>query len=363
MVKAAVLYGFNEPLKIESLTLKAPRPDEVVVKVAASGICHTDVSVVQGRLPHPPPVVLGHEAAGIVEEVGSAVTHLTPGDHVVLSAVPSCGSCFYCTAGESHLCEAGVMAMMMGQEGVFEKDGLEITRFAGLGSFAERTVVRAAAAIKIPHDIPLDRACLIGCGVMTGVGAAVNSARVRPGQRVAVFGCGGVGLNVIQGAALCGASTIIGVDLVDQKLEWAKQFGATHTVNPRRDGDAADAVRSLTGGIGADITFEVIGAPPVVAQCLASVRRGGKVIMVGAPGFGEDLTVPAAIMPLEEKSIIGTLLGSGSMRRYVPELCALYSAGKLKLDELISRRISLEEINTAFEAMEKGEVARTVIVY
>jgi S-(hydroxymethyl)glutathione dehydrogenase/alcohol dehydrogenase len=256
-----------------------------------------------------------------------------------------------------------VMAMMMGQEGVFEKDGLEITRFAGLGSFAERTVVRAAAAVKIPHDVPLDRACLIGCGVMTGIGAAVNSARVRPGQRVAVFGCGGVGLNVIQGAALCGAQAIIAVDLLDQKLEWAKQFGATHTVNPSRDGDAADAVRTLTGGIGADIAFEVIGAPPVVAQCLASVRRGGKVIMVGAPGFGEDLTVPAAIMPLEEKSIIGTLLGSGSMHRYGPELCALYSAGKIKLDELISRRIHLEDINSAFEAMEKGEVARTVIVY
>jgi NDMA-dependent alcohol dehydrogenase len=363
MVKAAVLYGFNEPLKIESLTLKPPRPDEVVVKVAASGICHTDLSVVQGRLPHPPPVVLGHEAAGIVEEVGSGVTSLAPGDHVVLSAIPSCGRCFYCVTGEMHLCEAGVHAMMEGQEAIFEKDGLEITRFAGLASFAERTVVRAPAAIKIPNDVPLDRACLVGCGVITGVGAAINTAHVRPGQRVAVFGCGGVGLNVIQGAALCGAGTIIAVDLVDQKLKWATEFGATHTVNPRTAGDAADAIRGLTAGVGADIAFEVVGSPPIVAQCLASVRRGGKVIMVGAPGFGEDLTVPAAIIPLEEKSIIGTLLGSANMHRDMPKLLELYMQKKLKLDELISRRIALEEINTAFEAMEKGEVARTVIVY
>jgi S-(hydroxymethyl)glutathione dehydrogenase/alcohol dehydrogenase len=363
MVKAAVLYGFYEPLKVESLTLKPPRADEVVVKIVASGICHTDLSVIQARLPHPPPVVLGHEAAGIVEEVGTGVTRLQPGDHVVLSAIPSCGQCFYCIAGESHLCEAGNQAMMEGQEGVFEKDGLEITRFVGLGSFAERTVVRAAAAIKIPPDVPLDRACLVGCGVITGVGAVMNCARVRPGQTVAVFGCGGVGLNVIQGAVLCGAATIIAVDLLDQKLEWAKQFGATHTVNPRTAGDAAEAVRSLTSGIGADFAFEVIGAPPVITECLAAVRRGGKVIVVGAPGFGEDLTVPAAIIPLEEKSIIGTLLGSANMHRDMPKLLELYMQKKLKLDELISRRIALEEINEAFAAMEKGEVARTVIIY
>jgi S-(hydroxymethyl)glutathione dehydrogenase/alcohol dehydrogenase len=363
MPKAAVLYEFNTPLKVESVELQAPRADEVLVKVAASGICHTDLSVIQGRLPHPPPVVLGHEAAGVVEEVGKAVTHVKPGDHVVLSAIPSCGRCFYCVAGESHLCEAGVTAMMEGQEAIFAKDGMAITRFAGVASFAERTIVRGPAAIKIPNDVPLDRACLVGCGVITGVGAVVNAARVRPGQTVAVFGCGGVGLNVIQGAVLCGAATIIGVDLVEKKLEWAKQFGATHTINGRSVSDVADAIRSLTSGVGADFVFEVIGTPSVVSQCLQSARRGGKVVMVGAPGFGEDLTVPAAIIPLEEKSIIGTLLGSASMHRDMPKLLELYMKGKLKLDELISRRITLDEINTAFESMEKGEVARSVIVY
>jgi len=363
MPKAAVLYGFNEPLRVESVQLKEPRADEVLVKVAASGICHTDLSVIQGRLPHPPPVVLGHEAAGVVEEVGKAVTHVKPGDHVVLSAIPSCGRCFYCVAGESHLCEAGVTAMMEGQEAIFEKDGLAITRFAGVASFAERTVVRGPAAIKIPNDVPLDRACLVGCGVITGVGAAINAARVRPGQTVAVFGCGGVGLNVIQGAALCGAATIIGVDLVDKKLAWAKQFGATHTLDGGSGHDVADAIRQLTAGVGADVVFEVIGNPAVVSLCLQSTRRGGKVIMVGVPGFGEDLAVPAALIPLEEKSIVGTLLGSANMHRDMPKLLELYMKGKLKLDELISQRIKLDEINTAFASMERGEVARSVIVY
>jgi S-(hydroxymethyl)glutathione dehydrogenase/alcohol dehydrogenase len=363
MPKAAVLYGFYEPLKIETIELKPPRADEVLVKVAASGICHTDLSVVQARLPHPPPVVLGHEAAGIVEEVGSAVTHLTPGDHVVMSAIPSCGRCFYCLAGESHLCEAGIQSMINGLEYIFEKDGVAISRFAGVASFSERTVVRGPAAIKIPKDVPLDKACLVGCGVITGVGAVVNTARVRPGQTVAVFGCGGVGLNVIQGAVLCGAATIIAVDLLDKKLQWATQFGATHTLNAGSVGNVAEAIRSLTSGVGADIAFEVIGMPAVIAQCLASVRRGGKVVMVGAPGFGEELTVPAAIIPLEGKSIIGTLLGSANMHHDIPKLLDLYMKKKLKLDELISRRITLDEVNSAFEWMEKGEVARSVIVY
>lgn len=362
-VKAAVLHNFYEPLKIESVTLISPREDEVRVKIAASGICHTDLSVIHARLPHPPPVVLGHEAAGVVEEVGKAVTRLKPGDHVVLSAVPSCGGCFYCLAGEPHLCEAGVKSMMEGQDAIFELDGLPITRFVGLGTFAERTVCRASAAIKIPTEMPLDKACLIGCGVITGVGAVINTVRVRPGQTVAVFGCGGVGLNVIQGAVLAGASKIIAVDLLDRKLEWAKSFGATHTINPGTTDDVPGAIRELTSGVGADFVFEVIGAPAVVAQCLPCTRRGGKVVMVGAPGFGEDLTLPAAIIPLEERSIIGSLLGSANNQHDMPMLCELYMAKKLKLDELISRRIKLEDINSAFEAMEKGEVARSVIIF
>jgi len=241
MVKGAVMYNFFEPLKVESLKLKAPREDEVVVKLVASGVCHSDLSVTQAKIPVPPPVVLGHEGAGIVEEIGTGVKDLKPGDHVVLAWVANCGRCHYCVAGHPHLCEVQVQSALMGQEAVFEKDGLDVSRMAGVGSFAERTVVRATSAIKIRDDVPLDRACLVGCGVMTGVGAAINTAKVRPGQTVAVFGCGGVGLNVIQGAQLCGAARIIGVDLAPQKLAMAKQFGATDTVNGSEVSDVPGA--------------------------------------------------------------------------------------------------------------------------
>lgn len=362
MVKAAVMYNFNEPLKVESLKLKAPRGDEVVVKLAASGVCHSDLSVVQGKLPIPPPVVLGHEGAGIVEEVGRDVTDLKPGDHVVLSWVQNCGKCHYCINGHHHLCDSGVRSAMEGKEAVFEKDGMDIARMAGVASFAERTIVRATAAIKIPDNVPLDKACLVGCGVMTGVGAAINTAQIRPGQTVAVFGCGGVGLNVIQGAILCGAARVIAVDLMENKLQWAKQFGATDTVNGK-DVEASEVIRSLTDGLGVDYAFEVIGVPAVITQAFLSVKRGGKAVVVGVPGFDQMAMIPAAMLALEEKSVIGSLYGSANMRRDMPKLLELYMQKRLKIDELISRRITLDQVNDAFEAMEKGEVARSVIVY
>lgn len=223
--------------------------------------------------------------------------------------------------------------------------------------------MRATAAIKIPEHVPLDKACLVGCGVMTGVGAAVNTARVSPGQTVAVFGCGGVGLNVIQGAALCGASRIIAVDLLPGKLELALRFGATDLVNAKEAADVPDAIRSLTEGRGVDYAFEVVGAPNLIVQAFLSLKRGGKVVVVGVPGMGEEVAVPAFMLPLEEKGLIGSLYGSANMRRDMPRLLELYLQNKLKLDELISRRIRLDEINSAFGAMERGEVARSVIVY
>ncbi|MBP1684778.1 MAG: Zn-dependent alcohol dehydrogenase [Deltaproteobacteria bacterium] len=362
MFKAAVMYNYNEPLKIESVDLKPPREDEVVVKVVASGICHSDLSVIKGNLPMLPPTILGHEGAGIVEEVGKAVTNVTPGDHVVLSWVPDCGRCHFCVAGKPHLCERLYLVMMEGREGVFLKDGMEILRFNSVSSFSERTLVREDACIKIQDDAPLDRACLVGCGVMTGVGAAINTAKVRPGQTVAVFGCGGVGLNVIQGAALCAAGKIIAVDLVDQKLQWAKEFGATDVVNGK-DVDAVDAIRSLTNGLGVDYAFEVIGAPAPITQAFMSIKRGGAAVLVGVPPFGQEISLPAAMIPLEEKSLLGSLYGSANMRRDIPNLIGLYMQKRLKLDELISRRIKLDEVNAAFEAMEKGEVARSVIMF
>jgi len=363
MVKGAVLFAWGEPLKIESVNLKPPRSNEVVVKLVASGVCHSDLSVMRAALPLPPPVILGHEGAGIVEEVGKDVTDLKPGDHVVLSWVENCGKCHFCTAGHPHLCDANIQSMMAGEEAVFEKDGVAIARMIGVGSFAERTVVRASSAIKVPDEVPLDRACLVGCGVMTGVGAAVNTARVRPGETVAVFGCGGVGLNVIQGAALCGAARIIAVDLLPQKLELARQFGATDTINGRETSDVPDAIRSLTGGFGVDYAFEVIGASAVILQAFNSLTRGGKVVVVGVPPLGDDVQLPCFTVALEEKSVIGSLYGSANVRRDMPLLLDLYMQKRLKLDELVSRRIKLEQVNEAFEAMEKGEVARSVIVF
>jgi S-(hydroxymethyl)glutathione dehydrogenase / alcohol dehydrogenase len=363
MVRGAVLFNFHEALKVEALELKPPRADEVVVKVAASGVCHSDLSVQQMKLPVPPPAVLGHEGAGIVEEVGKDVTTLKTGDHVVLSWVENCGRCHYCINGTVHLCDKNQQGLMTGEENVFRKGDIDIARMAGVGSFADHTVVRATAAIKIPDDVPLDRACLVGCGVMTGVGAVINTAKVRPGQTVAVFGCGGVGLNVVQGAALSGASRIIAVDLSKSKLELAKAFGATDVVDASGGTDAADAVRELTGGLGVDYAFEVIGAPPVIVQAFLSVKRGGKVIVVGVPPFGSEVPIPGFSLPLEEKSVIGSLYGSANMRRDMPKLIDLYMRGRLKIDELVSRRIKLDDVNAAFDAIEKGEVARSVIVY
>jgi S-(hydroxymethyl)glutathione dehydrogenase/alcohol dehydrogenase len=288
---------------------------------------------------------------------------LQPGDHVVLSWEQDCGSCYYCIGGQPHLCQSGVLAMMKGKENVFRKGDIEIARLVGVGSFAERTVVRARAAIKIPKEAPLESACLVGCGVMTGVGAATNTARVRPGETCAVIGCGGVGLNVVQGAGLCGAAQIIAVDMVESKLRLAKEFGATHTINAKETPDVPGAIRALTNGVGADYAFEVIGAPEVIAQAFMAVRRGGKVIVVGVPAFGSDITIPAAAVPLEEKWVVGSLYGSPNMRHDMPKLIDLYMQKKLKIDELISQRIKLEDVNAAFEAMDKGEVARSVIVY
>jgi Zn-dependent alcohol dehydrogenase len=288
---------------------------------------------------------------------------LKPGDHVVLAWVANCGKCHYCTNGTPHLCEAAVLAAMEGREAVFEKDGVDISRMAGVGSFSERTVVRATSAIKVRDDAPLDRACLVGCGVMTGVGAAINTAKVRPGQTVAVFGCGGVGLNVIQGAALCGASRIIAVDLAPRKLEWAKDFGATDIINASDTSDVPSAIRELTQGLGVDYAFEVIGVPSVITQAFMSVKRGGKAIIVGVTGMGQEVSIPGMMLALEEKSLVGSLYGSANLRRDMPRLIDLYMQKKLKIDELVSRRIKLEQVNEAFEAMEKGEVARSVIVY
>jgi len=255
-----------------------------------------------------------------------------------------------------------VQAAMAGEDLVFEKDVMPVGRMAGVGSFADHTVVKANAAIKIREYMLLDKACLVGCGVMTGVGAVLNTARVEEGASVAVFGAGGVGLNVIQGAVLAGAGRIIAVDLLDSKLALAREFGATDTVNAGK-GAAEDAIREKTGGRGVDYAFEVIGSPKVIAQAFASLARGGKAVVVGAPPFGSEVTLPAFPFSMEEKSVIGSFYGSPRFHYDMPRIIDLYMAGRLKLDQLVTRTFRLDEINRALEALEKGEVARGVIVY
>ncbi len=358
--RAAVLNAVREPLSVEPLQVRDPRDGEVLVRLGASGVCHSDMHAITGDLPMPTPCVLGHEGAGTVEAVGAGVERVKPGDHVVLSWVPYCGACWYCRSGNNYLCQDGYVKALMA--GAFSRNGDTVSQLAGVGSMAEYTVMPETACIPIDPELPFDRACLIGCGVMTGVGAVINTAQVRPGQSVAVFGSGGVGLNVIQGAVVAGAEPIIAVDLNDKKLELAKQFGATHTVNAK-SGDPVDRIQELTGGVGVDYAFEVIGVPEVMTQAFMAARRGGKAVIVGVPPSTAMVSVPGALLPLHEKSLVGSLYGSANMARDVPRLINLYRAGKLKLDELITRRYSLAQVTDAFGALERGEVARGVIQF
>jgi S-(hydroxymethyl)glutathione dehydrogenase/alcohol dehydrogenase len=358
--RAAVVNALNETVSVEPLEIRDPRPGEVLVRLGASGVCHSDLHVIKGDLPMPIPCVLGHEGAGIVEATGAAVQRVRPGDHVVLNWVPFCGGCWYCTSGRTYLCELGYVNALSAE--VFHRDGTTVNQLAGIGSMAELTLLPESACIPIDADLALDSACLIGCGVMTGVGAVINTARVEPGASVAVFGAGGVGLNVVQGALIAGAEPIIAVDLNERKLAIAKQFGATHTVNAGAT-DPVGAVQELTGGRGVDYAFEVIGRPEVVVQAFLAVRRGGKAVVVGVPPPTEMIPVPGMLFPLAEKSLIGSLYGSATMSRDVPRLIALSRAGRLKLDELVTRRYKLGEVNEAFAALERGDVVRGVITF
>ncbi len=363
-MKAAILYRVNEPLKVEAVDLDSPKAAEVRVKIAANGVCHSDYSVVHGVLGSPLPVVPGHEGAGIVDEVGSGVTMVKPGDHVVLSLAPYCGHCYYCSIGRPILCgnTSRVLAKGTMVDGScrLRKNGQSIHHMAGISSFAEYAVVAENSCIKIADEVPLDKACLVGCGVMTGVGAAINTAKVEPGSSAVVIGCGGVGLNVIQGCALAGAEIIVGVDLLDNKLEFARQFGATHTINPSRQ-DLFKTVRSLTEGRGSDYAFEVIGLSKTAEQAYACTRPGGTTVIVGAAARKDHVSIPMASF-LTEKTIKGSGYGSSRPHFDIPRLINLYMKKKLKLDELITRTYSLDQVNEAMTALEKGEVARGVVV-
>jgi S-(hydroxymethyl)glutathione dehydrogenase / alcohol dehydrogenase len=368
MVKAAVCVGIDQPLEIrDDVQVEAPHAGEVRLRMAASGVCHSDLSIQNGTLMSQMPIVLGHEGAGVVEEVGEGVDGLAPGDHVVVSWVPQCGGCYFCSRDQAYLCETGGLAMATGglMDGTtrFSSAGSPLFQMASSGTFAEQSIVPAIGLVKIPDDVPLTVAALIGCGVLTGMGAALNTADIREGDTVAVVGCGGVGLNVIQGARIAGAGEIVAVDMVESKLQMAKEFGATVTVNAAQ-GDAVSQVMDLTGQRGVDVAFEVIGLQKTIDQTVTMTRRGGQAVLVGVPSMDVTVQVPAFFgLVLMSKTIRGCWYGSSNVHRDVPRLLDLYRDGQLKLDELISRTIALEDVNDAFEAMKTGEVARQVIDY
>jgi S-(hydroxymethyl)mycothiol dehydrogenase len=366
MPKAAVCVGLNEPLEIQDLELDSPHAGEVRVRMGASGVCHSDLSIQNGTLMGALPMVLGHEGAGVIEELGDGVTGLEVGDHVVVSWVPQCGECFFCKRGQGFLCEAGQTAMMTGGllDGTtrFSRDGQPVTQMACSGTFSEQAVIPAIGAVKIPKDIPLEIGALIGCGVLTGVGAALNTANIKRGDTVAVIGCGGVGNAAVMGSRLAGARTIIAVDVDDRKLELAKGFGATHTVNSS-NADAVAAIQELTDGFGADVVIDAVGRPETYQQAFAARDLAGTVVLVGVPTPDMQLTMPLIDFFSRGGALKSSWYGDCLPSRDFPMLIDLYQQGRLPLQDFVSERIGLGDVEAAFDKMHRGEVLRSVVVF
>jgi S-(hydroxymethyl)glutathione dehydrogenase/alcohol dehydrogenase len=360
-MKAAVLYQAGTPLEVEEVELQGPGRGEVLVRMAACGVCHSDLHILKGEWSgFDPPIVVGHEGAGVVEQVGEGVTAVQPGDHVVLGWKTSCRACRYCITGRPHLCEN---SPRVAEDSSISRGDQRIHRMLSSAFFAEYAVVPQSVAIPIREEMPLDRATLLGCAVMTGAGAAMNTAQVKPGTAVAVYGCGGVGVNVIQGAALCGAAQIIGVDIADDKLAYARRFGLTDAVNAVQEEPVA-AILDLTGGAGVDYAFEAVGNARVMEQAFASLGKGGVAVIVGMPAFREKARLSLPLVPFYgERWVTGSYYGSANLWRDVPRLVDLYLTGKLDLDNLIARRYPLEQINQAFADLAGGVPGRGLIVF
>lgn len=362
--RAAILEATDRPLVIDKVKLERLAPTDVLIRNRASGLCHTDLEVIQGSLPYPLPIVLGHEGAGVVEEVGSAVTHVRPGDHVIASWNPHCGHCFYCERDLPILCEPFTRHQPAGHllDGGSRLSwrGAKLHHFSVVSSHAEYSVVPESGAIQIPQEMPLDRACLIGCGVMTGVGAVSRLARVEAGASVVIVGCGAVGLNAIQGAVLEQAATLIAIDRDPARLALAKRLGATHTLSA--DENTITAVQDLTAGRGADYVFESAGAEASLQLALEVTRPGGQTVILGKTEVNRKVGLRFGSM-MGEKRIIRSSYGGARPRRDFPWLAQLYLAGKLDLDALISTRAPLEGINDGFAAMRRGEGIRHVITF
>lgn len=365
-IRAAVVSAVNAPITIEQLDLDPPARGEVLVRIAACGVCHSDYHLVTGGTRHPLPVVPGHEGAGIVETVGEGVTAVVPGDHVVLNWAPACGRCFYCAHGKRNLCDAFAGPMWQGTmpDGTprLHLDGKPVYHYCSLAAFAERAVVPQETCVVIRKDFPLTTAALVGCAATTGVGAVLYTAGVQPGESVAVFGCGGVGLSVVMGARLAGAETIIAIDRLPRKLDLARRCGATHTVDSSETGPI-EAIRRLTSGRGADAAFEAVGIPELQADCVEAVRPGGRAVLVGLSPMSSVTSISGARLTREEKAVLGSYYGSSDPARDFPLLIDHHIAGRLDLNSLVTRTYRLDEINEAFRAMLAGDVARGVVAF
>lgn len=355
-MKAAVLNALNEPLEIrDDVTLVDLGPTEVHVKIVSSGVCHSDLSAQNGTIPTQFPSVLGHEGAGIIQEVGDSVRGFKAGDKVIISFTPACMHCRPCLRGQSQLCEDTFV--MMGTPH-FMIDGKPTHGFAGCGTFADELIVPASAVVKVDDDIPLEIVSLIGCGVTTGVGASINSAGVTPGSSVVVFGCGGVGISAIQGARIAGAAEILAVDMMDSKLEMAKHFGATHVCTPDH---LEDMKQQITAGEGFDFAIECIGNPITIRGAYDAARRGGTATIVGVGRMEQQVTFSAFELFFADKALKGSMYGGANVRVFMPQLLRLWKQGKLDLESMVSRRMKVDDVNDAFRAMEAGEVIRTVL--
>ena len=363
--RAVVCRELNKPVVVENVTVDGPKRGEVTVKLAACGVCHSDLSATNGTIPLPPPLVLGHEGAGAVVEIGEGVTGIAIGDHVVTSFIYMCGKCSFCAGGRPVLCVEQGKALLTPPEGtprIKDKDGKPLNIFSGCGVMAEYATLSMDNVVKIDPKIPLDRAALVGCAVTTGVGAVFNTAKVEPGSSVAVFGCGGVGLNAIQGAAIAGAERILAIDTMQSKLDMAKKFGATDVLLTLPGQDPTKDIKKLTGG-GPDYAFECVGSGALAELAYKVIRRGGKAVIVGVARATDAASIRTMGMVFEEKTLQGSYFGSCVPRIDFPRMLQLYMAGKLKLDELITRRYKIDEAPQAFADLESGKNARGVIVF
>jgi S-(hydroxymethyl)glutathione dehydrogenase/alcohol dehydrogenase len=365
-MKAAVLYDVSEPLVIEEVDVEKPREHEVLVRLVAAGVCHSDLSIARGKQGAALPAVLGHEGAGIVEEVGPGVTSVAPGDHVVMLWRAGCGHCYYCDRGTPAICDLGIRGRVSGRmpDGStrYSVRGTPVNHFNAVSTLAEYSVTPDVSVLKIDADIPLDRAAVVGCAVLTGTGAVFNAAGVKPGDRTAVIGCGGVGLNVIQACRIAGADTIVAVDVADFKLDLATTFGATAIIDARSQ-DPVEAIRELTDGIGVDYAFDSAGLISTLEQALAMTRRGGMAVAIGMPPAGETIAIEPLPFVVANKTLRGSIYGSSNFALDVPRLLALYRQGRLNLDSLITGSFGLDEVNDALDLLErdKASIARSVI--